>query len=449
MGPYTITADTVTLTSCDSSELVIRNHTDTVPGFLFNAGSGRTIFKRGLQHLANGSFLIGADTLNAWVQGGNRFGTTGILGTLDNNPLDFYTNGSQRVRLGASGHLLVGSTVDNGTNTFQLYGSMYNSGFYTNSTDLLGGSNPSGAIRLRWGTGDGGYIGFYNQANTNLRGKLCSEADSRNFQVLDQVGVSLTAPNIVLGQEFGLGAKINLINTSSSNSWTQPSLYIGRTGADTVFFDVAVYGSGDMAVGRVFGGDDGNTFQVHGSADVAGPLGIGTASPTAQLHTTGAVRFAGLTQDSTQIRVLVSDANGNLYYRSVSSLAAENLIRSSLTIDGPVKAKKLFLSPDGWADYVFDSAYRLPRLADVESYIHREHHLPGIPAAAAIQKDSLDVGAGQAALLKKIEELTLYTIDQNKKLDDQSQKLANQDRQISALRAELEDLKTLIKQQAR
>ena len=39
-------------------------------------------------------------------------------------------------------------------------------------------------------------------------------------------------------------------------------------------------------------------------------MGIGTASPTAQLHTTGTVRFAGLTADSTQSRILVSDANG-------------------------------------------------------------------------------------------------------------------------------------------
>jgi len=59
------------------------------------------------------------------------------------------------------------------------------------------------------------------------------------------------------------------------------------------------------------------------------------------------------------------------------------------------------------------------------------------------------VGANQAALLKKIEELTLYTIDQNKKLNEQNQKLASQDRQLSALKAELEDLKALIKQQAR
>src|SRR5438309_7314634 len=86
---YTIRADSVKLTNCDSSELIIENHTQGVPGFLYNTGNGRTIFKRGAQKLNDTSYLIGADTVKwnskAWVQGGNSFGTTGVLGTLDNN----------------------------------------------------------------------------------------------------------------------------------------------------------------------------------------------------------------------------------------------------------------------------------------------------------------------------------------------------------------------------
>ena len=101
---YTIKADSVKLTGCDSNELIIENHTQNVPGFLFNTGNGRTQFRRGLLNLGGGAYQIGADTLriptNAWLQGGNAFGTTGILGTLDNNHLDLYTNGSRAARLG-------------------------------------------------------------------------------------------------------------------------------------------------------------------------------------------------------------------------------------------------------------------------------------------------------------------------------------------------------------
>src|ERR1700722_20135374 len=112
---YTIKADSVKLTGCDSNELIIENHTQNVPGFLFNTGNGRTQFRRGLLNLGGGAYQIGADTLriptNAWLQGGNAFGTTGILGTLDNNHLDLYTNGSRAARLDSLGNLLVGTTT--------------------------------------------------------------------------------------------------------------------------------------------------------------------------------------------------------------------------------------------------------------------------------------------------------------------------------------------------
>jgi len=172
-----------------------------------------------------------------------------------------------------------------------------------------------------------------------------------------------------------------------------------------------------------------------------GYVGVGTAAPTAQLHTTGTVRFAGLTGDNSQSRVIVSDANGNLFYRDASTLADIGPSRGSLAIHGTIQAKKLILSPDGWADYVFDSSYQLPSLTEVEAYIHREHHLPGIPSAAQVKKDSLDIGAGQTALLKKIEELTLYNIDQQKKIEEQNLRLDEQEKRLAILAATIEELK--------
>src|SRR5579859_145991 len=60
---YTIKADSVKITNCDSAELIIENHTQGVPGFLFNTGNGRTIFKRALTKINDSIYLIGADTL--------------------------------------------------------------------------------------------------------------------------------------------------------------------------------------------------------------------------------------------------------------------------------------------------------------------------------------------------------------------------------------------------
>lgn len=76
-----------------------------------------------------------------------------------------------------------------------------------------------------------------------------------------------------------------------------------------------------------------------------------------------------------------------------------------------------------WPDYVFDHSYKLPGLSYVESYIKKFHHLPEVPSAKEVEQTGLDVGEQQIILLKKIEELTLYIIDQNKKLEEQSNRI--------------------------
>ena len=60
---YIIKADSVKITNCDSAELIIENHTQGIPGFLFNTGNGRTQFRRALVALNDSTYLIGTDTL--------------------------------------------------------------------------------------------------------------------------------------------------------------------------------------------------------------------------------------------------------------------------------------------------------------------------------------------------------------------------------------------------
>ncbi|HEY4205996.1 MAG TPA: hypothetical protein VGM31_04245 [Puia sp.] len=172
----------------------------------------------------------------------------------------------------------------------------------------------------------------------------------------------------------------------------------------------------------------------------AGNFGIGEPSPTAQLHTTGTVRFAGLTEDSTQTRVLVSDASGNLYYRSAASLAANDILRSSLAVNGTIKARELKLSRAGWADYVFDSTYSLMPLKEVNEYIRARRHLPGMPSAAEVARNGVDVGKTQVALLKKIEELTLYNIAQQKKIEEQEGKIELMQAQMKVMMEALHNM---------
>ncbi len=441
---YTIKADSVKITNCDSAELILENHTQAVPGFLYNTAIGLTILNRGAQKLHDSTYLVGADTIklhsNAWVQGGNSFGTTGVLGTLDNNPLDFYSNGTQKMRLTPNGHLLLGTTTDNG-NKVEINGSIYDTaGYYTNSAAQLGGINPSGAIRLRWGTSDGVYIGFYDQGDTKLKGYLASAADTRPFDIMDSIGVAfLASPFVAIGSEFGRSAKLSVTNPFTSGLY---DLVLTRESTDSIVYDLTVMPPGSVVYGAFL--DAGTKMRLNGTALIAGNTGIGTNTPTAQLHTTGSVRFAGLTLDTTQTRILVSDTNGNLFYRTVSSLAVNDILRSSLAVNGTITAKQLILRPKDWPDYVFDSAYRLAPLQAIESYIRRQHHLPGIPSAQEVGNNGTDVGGNQAALLKKVEELTLYTIAADKKSDAQGKKLEEQAIELESLHREIDELKKIL-----
>ena len=76
-----------------------------------------------------------------------------------------------------------------------------------------------------------------------------------------------------------------------------------------------------------------------------------------------------------------------------------------------------------WPDYVFKKNYQLPTLSYTENFIKKYQHLPGVPSAAEVEKNGIDVSETQAILLKKIEELTLYVIEQNKKIEEQAERL--------------------------
>ncbi|WP_052354316.1 hypothetical protein [Flectobacillus major] len=74
-------------------------------------------------------------------------------------------------------------------------------------------------------------------------------------------------------------------------------------------------------------------------------------------------------------------------------------------------------SGNNWADYVFSPDYKLRSLKEVNSYIKQNSHLPDVPSADEINKNGIDIAENQATLLRKIEELTLYMIEQQNKIE--------------------------------
>lgn len=90
--------------------------------------------------------------------------------------------------------------------------------------------------------------------------------------------------------------------------------------------------------------------------------------------------------------------------------------QSELSVKGTITAQRVKVTQTGWADYVFNKDYLLTPLTDVEKYVNTHQHLEGIPSAAAVAKDGIDVGEMNKKLLEKVEELMLYLIEQNKKI---------------------------------
>lgn len=70
-----------------------------------------------------------------------------------------------------------------------------------------------------------------------------------------------------------------------------------------------------------------------------------------------------------------------------------------------------------WPDYVFAPGYSLPSLSELEKFIIANRHLPEMPSAEEVKENGVAVGEINALLLKKVEELTLYMIEANKKIE--------------------------------
>ena len=110
-----------------------------------------------------------------------------------------------------------------------------------------------------------------------------------------------------------------------------------------------------------------------------------------------------------------------------------------LAVNGKIRANEIKVET-GWADYVFEEGYELPTLEEVEKHIKDKGHLINIPSASEVEENGIHLGEMNKLLLEKIEELTLYTLAQEKEI----QELKQQNTRISLLEKDIEDLKQLL-----
>ncbi len=91
---------------------------------------------------------------------------------------------------------------------------------------------------------------------------------------------------------------------------------------------------------------------------------------------------------------------------------------AKLSVNGTIHSKEVKVDMSGWPDFVFKETYTLPTLGEVENHIKDKGHLENIPSEKEVLKNGINLGEMNAKLLQKIEELTLYLIEQNKSIEN-------------------------------
>lgn len=176
-----------------------------------------------------------------------------------------------------------------------------------------------------------------------------------------------------------------------------------------------------------------------------GNIGLGTSSPAAKLHITGGSNTS-IFGDTGYNSNFIVQGESNFIFRtdrnndeSLSYTAFQDYTdgfimkvqsngrvgimtdnpQTELAVNGTILAKQIIVSTASgyWPDYVFSKDYKLKPLSEVESFIDQNGHLPNIPSASEIEESGQSLAELQRKQMEKIEELTLYLIQQEKEIN--------------------------------
>ncbi|WP_189629027.1 hypothetical protein [Roseivirga thermotolerans] len=318
------------------------------------------------------------------------------------------TNNTERFRITGVGKVGIGTTSP--SQLLTVAGNIkVNSGlFYTDASQVQFGNeagywaavNSRGINTGDW-TNSPSYGEFITGSNYNMQFKIQGQTRLFIDKANGNVGIGTSSPNAKLevnpnGNGNAIGTKDNIDGVSRIYAWNQSS---GTNSAAQLMLNA---GSSDF-------GDRGATIQYTSTGNILNIDNTGDPSSV--------IAFTNRTSTTTAEAMRIH-SNGNVGIGTASP--NEKLeVNGNALFQGNIESMKVKVTqtPGNWPDYIFSPTYELKPLKEVEQFIQQNRHLPEVPSAKEVEANGLDLGDMEATLLKKIEELTLYVIDQNKRLE--------------------------------
>lgn len=271
-----------------------------------------------------------------------------------------------------------------------------------------------------------------------------ANAQTNIHEANGNVGIGVASPTNKLDVDGGITANNN--SYLNGVSFTTENTYYKRIAANGYNLRIAT-GVGDAHLLMPYNATVPAQFYNIGLT-VDKNLGVGTVNPIGKLDVRGNAFIGtsdvviGSTGSFVQIDQGTSSGNSFTQIRAYSNggSAFNNLILQNgggnvgigvvdtkgyrLAVAGNAIAESVTVKMQGsWPDYVFSDDYKLSSLTETEKSIKENGHLPGIPSAEEVKTNGIDLGTMNSKLLQKIEELTLYLIEQSKEIKNMKEEI--------------------------